>query len=67
MICGHSNGYLNNRGDIMGSPAVGAEGVGHRCHPVYACHVAYTMYNECKLALAQVQIVHNVTHHKPKS
>jgi hypothetical protein len=51
----------------MGSPLSGAEGVGHQYHPVYAYHVAYTMYNECKLALAQVQIVHNVTHHKPKS
>jgi hypothetical protein len=34
---------------------------------MYGYHAAYTMYHECKLALAQVQMVHNVTHHKPKS
>jgi hypothetical protein len=34
---------------------------------VYAYHAAYTMYHECNLALAQVQMVHNETHHKPKS
>ncbi len=40
----------------MGSPLSVAEGVGHRGHPVYAHHVAYTMYNECKLAIARVQM-----------
>ncbi len=64
---GHSNGYLNNMRISWGPPLSGAEGVGHRCHPMYAYHVAYTMYNECKLAIAQVQIMRNMTHHKPKS